>query len=122
MLITLIVTSTPVFCIMLGFMLRSATVTVWHLLCAALGIGEAMMLLLPSAALTEGSSRFWLGAAIGVPVSYALYNLYVAWSVLLLDEQITPWMNVSISAIVLSLFLCLVGDRSQARRASLSEA
>ncbi|WP_248747285.1 hypothetical protein [Pseudomonas sp. MWU12-2037] len=122
MLITLIVTSTPVFCIMLGFMLRSATVTVWHLLCAALGIGAAMMLLLPSAALPEGSSRCWLGAAIGVPVSYALYNLYVAWSVLLLDEQITQWMNVSISAIVLSLFLCLVGDRSQARRASLSEA
>ncbi|BBP59641.1 DMT family transporter [Pseudomonas sp. St316] len=207
-LLTLIVTSTPVFCILLGFLLRLATVTVWHLSCAALGISAAMMLLLPSAALPEGSSRLWLAAAIGVPVSYALYNLYVAaawpkglgvftmaayesviaallalplfmtstskvgyqgllqhgpevtllvlvtavevwsffelvrraggiyvsfasfaalvagiaWSALLLDEEITPWMNVSIGAIVLSLLLCLVGDRSQAREAPLSKA
>ncbi|MDC7827398.1 DMT family transporter [Pseudomonas sp. BLCC-B13] len=205
-LITLIVTSTPVFCILLGFLLRLATITVWHVLCAALGIGAAMMLLLPSAALPQGSSRFWLAVAIGVPVSYALYNLYVAaawpkglgvftmaayesvfaallalplfvtsasksgyqdlvqhgsdvallvivtavevwsffelvrraggiyvsfasfaalaagiaWSALLLDEQITAWMNVSICAIVLSLVLCLVGDRSQAQRTTLS--
>ncbi len=207
-LLTLIVTSTPVFCILLGFILRLATVTVWHLSCAALGISAAMMLLLPSAALPEGSSRLWLAAAIGVPVSYALYNLYVAaawpkglgvftmaayesviaallalplfmtstsevgyqglvqhgpevtllvlvtavevwsffelvrraggiyvsfasfaalvagiaWSALLLDEEITPWMNISIGAIVLSLLLCLVGDRSQAREAPLSKA
>ncbi|MGY2224910.1 DMT family transporter [Pseudomonas gingeri] len=204
-LLTLIVTSTPVFCICLGFLLRLATVTFWHVLCAALGIGAAMMLLLPSAALPQGSSRFWLAVAIGVPVSYALYNLYVAaawpkglgvftmaayesvlaallalplfftstseagyqdlvqhgsevallvivtavevwsffelvrraggiyvsfasfaalaagiaWSALLLDEQITPWMNVSIGAIVLSLVLCLIGDRSQTQRTSL---
>ncbi|WP_413791451.1 MULTISPECIES: DMT family transporter [unclassified Pseudomonas] len=207
-LLTLIVTSTPVFCILLGFILRLATVTVWHLSCAALGISAAMMLLLPSAALPEGSSRLWLAAAIGVPVSYALYNLYVAaawpkglgvftmaayesviaallalplfmtstskvgyqglvqhgpevtllvlvtavevwsffelvrraggiyvsfasfaalvagiaWSALLLNEEITPWMNVSIGAIVLSLLLCLVGDRSQAREAPLGKA
>ncbi|NWB99515.1 DMT family transporter [Pseudomonas gingeri] len=202
-LITLIVTSTPVFCILLGFLLRLATVTAWHLLCAALGIAAAFMLLLPTTALPQGSSRFWLLVAIGVPVSYALYNLYVAaawpkglgvftmaayesviaamlalplfvkttsevgyqdlvqhgpevtllvvvttievwsffelvrraggiyvsfasfaalaagiaWSALLLDEQITPWMNVSIAAIVLSLILCLIGDRSQVQRA-----
>lgn len=205
-LITLIVTSTPVFCILLGFILRLATVTAWHVLCAALGIGAAMMLLLPSAALPQGSSRFWLLVAIGVPVSYALYNLYVAaawpkglgvftmaayesviaamlalplfitttsqvgyqtlvehgpavallvvvtavevwsffelvrraggiyvsfasfaalaagiaWSALLLNEHITPWMNVSICAIVLSLVLCLIGDRSQAQRTAVS--
>jgi drug/metabolite transporter (DMT)-like permease len=202
-LITLMVTSTPVFCIALSFLLRLATVTVWHVLCAALGVAAAILLLLPSAALPQGSSRFWLLVAIGVPASYALYNLYVAaawpkglgiftmaayesviaallalplfitttsqvgfqglaqhqsavallvvvtavevwsffelvrraggiyvsfasfaalaagiaWSALLLDEQITAWMTMSIGAIVLSLVLCLIGDRSQAQRA-----
>lgn len=199
-LLTLITTSTPVWCILFGFLLRLTKVSKWHLICVSLGIVAAASLLMPGTALPESSSRLWFIAAIGVPTSYAMYNLYVStawpqglsiyimaayesffaavlalplfifsgvqsgfqgifeykstilllvlvtaievwaffelvrragavyvsfasfvalvsgvcWSGLLLKEEITPWMVVSIGMIIVSLIFCLIGDKRQA--------
>jgi drug/metabolite transporter (DMT)-like permease len=197
-LITLIVTSTPVFCIMFGFLFRLAKITIYQLAAVILGITATIMLLIPNSALPISSSRLWLAIGIGIPISYAFYNLYVpaawpknlslftmaayesilasilalplffsgitsgihqfalhgnilislvivtaievwsffelvrragaiyvsfasfaalisgiGWSALLLNEQITLWMSMSIAAILISLILCLMGDKSQ---------
>lgn len=111
-LLTLITTSTPIFCILFAYLFRLTTISAWHLLCVSLGILATLLLLLPDSAIPESSSPMWLTAAIGVPCSYAFYNLYVAkaW-----PKGLNMYTMAAIESVLAALFVLPLFLRSGAQ-------
>lgn len=77
-LLTLIVTTTPLFTIGITAVLGRESVGVRKIVAAGMGAVAAAALLLPDAALPSAGMRAWVVAAFAVPALYAVYNIYVA--------------------------------------------
>lgn len=106
-LLTLVVTSTPVLTIVVAFVSRMGTVRLNEGFAALLGVAATLMLLLPDTALPDSSSRLFVLLALGVPASYAVYNMYVArfWPEGLGLFTMAAWESLAASLIALPLFL-----------------
>ncbi|MGQ9424770.1 DMT family transporter [Gilvimarinus sp. F26214L] len=106
-LLTLIVSTTPVFTLVMALTAKTEPVSPKRMLGVAVGAGAAAMILLPRAFGTASAGFSWVALAFIVPLSYGIFHNYVAraWPEGMDTWQVGAGQMVAALVMMLPLYL-----------------
>ncbi len=106
-LLTLLVTMTPLITIFVAGISKTERIHLRQIIASGLGTIGLLLLFIPTAAMPAESMRLWALVALFVPISYAVYNVYVAkyWPSSLTPLQLATGESIASTIIALPFFL-----------------
>ena len=106
-ILVLVVSTTPLFTVLIAVVSRTERVVARRLFGTALGVVSAALVLVPDKALPDSDATPWILAGFAVPLTYAMYHNYVAraWPAGADSWQVAGGEAVAALVLLLPLYL-----------------